>query len=281
MKSLLWEPFRLGKMELRNRIVMPPMVTRYADEQGYITERMKNYYEARAKGGAGLIIVEAHFVHQLGRVYPNQANISDDRCIPGLSALVQLIHKHGAKAAIQLHHCGRMTKLDLNGMQPVAPSALATPEGRVPKELTVEGIAEIVAHFAAAALRAKKAGFDSVELHGAHGYIIDQFLSRSTNRRKDEYGGNLEKRARFLVEIIKAIKEAAGKSYPVWPRINGKEYGVEQGTTLEEAQQIARMAEEAGADAIHVSAGGPTAPTHLTSATFVPAVIADLAEGIK
>ena len=268
-------------MELRNRIVMPPMVTQYGSEEGYVTERTKNYYEARAQGGAALLIVEATYVHPQGKAFANQLGISNDNFIPGMSELVQAIHRHGVKAAIQLHHGGRKANSKLSQMQLVAPSSLVEPGVEVPKELKVEEIAEIVTFFAEAALSAKKAGFNGVEIHGAHGYLIDQFLSRSSNKRQDDYGGDLRNRARFLVEVIKAVKEVVGEDYPVWCRINAKEYGVEEGTTLEEAQETARMAQEAGADAIHVSAFGPTAPNNIITATFLPAVIADLAEGVK
>jgi 2,4-dienoyl-CoA reductase-like NADH-dependent reductase (Old Yellow Enzyme family)/thioredoxin reductase len=281
MKGRLWEPFRIGQMELRNRLVMPPMVTRYATDKGYVTERTKNYYEARARGGAALLIVEATFVHPCGHAFANQLNISSDSYIPGMSELVQAIHRHGAKVGIQLHHGGRMAKSELSGMQPVAPSPLASSGGEVPRELSLEEIGEVITSFAEAALRAKKAGFNGVEIHGAHGYLIDQFISRSSNKRQDEYGGDLPNRARFLIEVIKRVREAVGNGYPVWCRINGKEYGLEEETTLEEAQQIAQMAQEAGVDAIHVSAFGPLAPNNLTSSTFVPCVILDLVEGIK
>ena len=281
MKGFLWEPSRIGQMELRNRIVMPPMVTQYGNEDGYVTERSKNYYEARARGGAALIIMEATYIHPHGQGFPNQLGISDDKFIPGMSKVVRAIHRHGAKAAIQLHHGGRMSRSDITKTQPLAPSPIGGPQGELPKELTTVEIASIVASFADAALRAKKAGFDGVEIHGAHGYIIAQFLSRSSNKRQDIYGGDLKNRARFLVEVIKAVREAVGENFAVWCRINGKEYGVEEGTTQEEAQQTARMAQDAGADAIHVSASGPTSPVGFTSATFRPAVIEDLAEGIK
>ncbi|MFC1916447.1 FAD-dependent oxidoreductase [Chloroflexota bacterium] len=280
-KGRLWEPFRIKSMELKNRIVLPPMVTRYAAEDGHVTERASNYYEARARGGAALIIVEATYIHPRGRAFPNQLGISDDKFIPGLSELAQAIHRHGAKIAIQLHHGGRRASSKLSGLSLVAPSPLANPDGEMAKELTVDEIAEIVTFFAEAALRAKKAGFDGVEIHGAHGFLIDQFLSRSSNKRHDIYGGNLPNRARFLVEVIKAVKAAVGERFPVWCRINGKEYGVAEGNTLEDAKKIALMAQKAGADAIHVSAFGPTAPHSLTSPTFVPAVIADLAGEIK
>ena len=281
MKGRLWEPFHLGQMELRNRIVMAPMGTKHASKDGYVTDHMKDYFEARALGGVGLIIVEATLVHPQGRAYENLPEITNDAHIPGLSELVRVIHKHGAKAAIQLQHCGRLAKAKLSGMQPVAPSPIPRPGGEMPKELTIEEIAEIVGYFAEAALRAKKAGFDGIEIHGAHGYLIDQFLSRSSNKRHDIYGGELRNRARLLVEVIRNVKGAVGSDYPVWCRINGMEYGVKDGMNLEEAQVIARIAQEAGAAAIHVSAYGPKAPQHLTSSTSVVAVLADLAQGIK
>ena len=281
MKSRLWETFRIGKMELKNRIVMAPMGTKHASKEGYVIDQTKDYFEARAQGGAGLIIVEATLVHPGGRAYENLLEITDDKFIPGLSELVKIIHKHGAKAAIQLQHCGRLAKSKLSGIQPMAPSPIPSPGGEVPKELTIEGIKLIIGHFADAAVRAERAGFDGVELHGAHGYLIDQFLSHSSNKRKDIYGGDLKNRARLLTEIIKAIKGAIGRDFPVWVRINAMEYGVENGRTLEEAKEIARLAQEAGAGAIHVSAYGPKAPQHLTMPKPVSGVLADLAHSIK
>jgi len=281
MEGRLWQPFRIGRMELKNRVVMAPIVTRYATDEGYVTERLKNYCEARARGGAALLILEASCIHPGGRTFANQLGIMDDAFIPGLRELVRVIHKHGARAAIQLEHGGRMAKSELTGMQPVAPSPLAMPGGEVPRELTVDGIAEIVTFFARAALRAKKAGFDGIEIHGAHSFLIDQFLSRASNKRRDAYGGDVRNRARFLIEVTKAVREAVGDDCTVWCRINGREYGTPEGETLEEARETARLAQEAGCEAIHVSGYGPRAPNNLTTPTFVPAVLEDLAEGIK
>jgi len=279
--EIFWQPFRINQMELRNRMVVPPMVTRYANEEGYVTDHIKNYYEARARGGAGLIIVEAAYVHKCGHTFVNQLAICDDSFVPGLCELVETIHSHDTKVALQLHHGGRMAKSRLTGIQPVAPSPLAIPDGEVPRELTVDDIKKLVTLFTEAALRARKAGFDGIEIHGAHGYIIDQFLSPSSNKRQDMYGGIVQNRARFFIEVITRVRRVLGENYPLWCRINGREYGVEPGITLVEAQQTAQMAQNTGCDAIHVSAFGPETPTNRTSAVFRPAVIEDLAEGIK
>ncbi|MEE8420014.1 MAG: FAD-dependent oxidoreductase [Dehalococcoidales bacterium] len=280
-KGLLWERFQLGKMELKNRIVMPPMVTRYGDDDGNVSERTLNYYEARARGGASLIIVEATFVHKQGHAFANQLGICDDSFLPGLSRLVEVIHRHGAKAAIQLHHGGRTARSVLSGLPPVAPSSLPIPGGEMPREITLPEISAAVTSFASAAVRARQAGFDGVEIHGAHAYLIDQFLSSASNQRRDDYGGSLPNRQRFLLEVIKAVKEAVGNDLTVWCRINGREYGVENGTSPEEAQDTARQAQAAGIDAIHVSGYGPAAPNNLTTPKFATGVIMEVVEGVK
>lgn len=269
-------------MDLKNRMVMAPMGTKHAGRDGRVNDTIMDYFEARAKGRVGLIIVEATLVDPTGRGYENLLEITDDSFIPGLHELVEVIHRHGAKAALQLQHCGRLAKSKLTGMQPVAPSPIAAAGGELPRELTVEEIKEIIARFARAAARAKRAGFDGVEIHGAHGYLIDQFLSPSSNKRKDLYGGDLSNRARFLIEIIEAVKKTVEDGYPVWCRINGMEYGVNEGTTLEMAKETARLAEKAGADAIHVSAFGPEAPQHVVPpGPFSGGVLAHLGQGIK
>ena len=280
-KGLLWERFQLGKMELKNRIVMPPMVTRYGDDGGNVTERTLNYYQARARGGASLIIVEATFVHKQGHAFANQLGICDDNFLPGLSRLVEVIHRHGAKAAIQLHHGGRTARSVLSGLPPVAPSPLPIPGGEMPREITVQEIGDAVASFASAAVRAGQAGFDGVEIHGAHAYLIDQFLSAASNQRRDDYGDSLPNRQRFLLEVIKAVKKAVGNDITVWCRINGREYGVANGTSPEEAQDTARQAQAAGIDAIHVSGYGPAAPNNLTTPKFATGVIMEVVEGVK
>ena len=277
----LFGPARLGPMELRNRIVMPPMGTFYAAEDGSVTQQNIDYYEARAKGGAGLIIVEVTCVDApVGQIFPRQLAIDASRFVPGLRDLAQAIQKHGARAAVQLHHGGREARSSITGLQPVAPSPMASPGGDVPREMTLAEIRALVASFASAARRAREAGFDGVEIHGAHGYLLSQFLSAASNKRSDAYGGTVENRARLLLEVIQAIRQAVGPSYPVWCRLSAREYGVEGGITIEETQQVARMAQEVGADAIHVSAHG-TSTRRLPPMAQPPGNLLRLAEAIK
>lgn len=250
----LFQPFRLGQLELRNRIVMPPMATRFSSEDGFVTEQLRDYYAARARGGVGLVIVEASCVDApAGKGWQSQLMIDDDRFVPGLAELVHVVKEQGAKIAIQLHHAGSETMSSITGVHPVAPSPIPRPDREVPRELTTEEVSELVLRFATAAQRAQSAGFDGVEIHGAHGYLVAQFLSSFFNKRSDVYGGGIKGRARFLSDIIQKTKELVGKEYPVWCRMNGREFGAQAGLSSEEAQEVARMVQNAGADAINVS----------------------------
>ena len=277
----LFEPARIGRMQVRNRIVMPAMATGYGAEDGYVTQQLKDYYEARAKGGAGLIIVEFTCVDfPRGKGLPGQLAADGDRFIPGLKELAQVIQRHGAKAALQLHHAGNAAKRAITQMETVGPSAVARPGGDVPRALAVSEIGDLVNRFADAAKRAETADFDGIEIHAAHAYLIAQFLSAAWNRRKDDYGGPLKNRARFLLEILQAIRDVLGPSYPVWCRINGEESGVTSGITLREARDLAKMLETSGADAINVSAGA----LELTSSRpyfFRQGWAAHMAAGVK
>lgn len=279
----LFEPCAIGTMSLKNRLVMPPMVTNFGTQDGYVTDRTRYYYEARAAGGVGLIIVEATCIDApVGKLSPNQLVIDDDKYIPPLRELAQVIQRHGARTAIQLHHAGRSAPSVVTGHQPIAPSSIPLPGGEMPRELTVGEIKEIVRRFAEAAERAKRAGFDAVEIHAAHGYLISQFLSTASNKRQDEYGGDLRNRARILLDIVAAVRGMVGASYPVWCRINGREYGIEGGTTTEEAQEVARMCQTAGVAAIHVSAYGyGTDPRHLPISALRDGYLIRFAEAVK
>lgn len=251
----LFQPFRLGRLELRNRIVMPPMATKYSSEDGFVTDRLKDYYAARARGGVGLVIVEASCVDApVGKGFQRQLVIDDDRFLPGLAELVHVVKQEGAKIAIQVHHAGSEATSSVTGVQPVAPSPIPKPHHEVPRELSAEEVSELVLRFAQGAQRAQRAGFDGIEIHGAHGYLIAQFLSSFFNKRSDVYGEGIEGRARFLVEIIRKTRELVGGEYPVWSRMNGREFGAQAGLSSDEAQQVAQMVQNAGADAVHVSA---------------------------
>ena len=249
----LFSPVRLGRMEVRNRLVMPPMSINFGvDAQGFVTERHWTYLAARARAGTGMIVVGGGAVHPDGLDLPKMPPVWDDRFIPGLRRLAAEVKQHGARIGLQLLHGGRQA---FHGRR-VAPSALpslAVVKG-VPRELASGEIKELVACYAEAARRAREAGFDFVEIHAAHGYLISEFLAPNANQRSDEYGGSFENRTRFLLEILAAIKDRCGPDYPVGVRYNGEDY-VENGWTLEEAVRLAPLLQAAGADWLHVSAG--------------------------
>lgn len=282
-KKLL-EPGKIGKMELKNRIVMPPMGTGYADENGFVTERLKDYYGLRAKGDVGLIIVELCCVDRfVGRGFTHQMVIDDDIYIPGLRELAEVIKMHGARSCIQIQHMGLEANPNLSKYQAVGPSAVKMRKDQNPKELESEEIEQIVIQFAKAAGRAKEAGFDSVEIHGAHSYLVAQFLSSARNMRKDKYGGSIENRARFLVEIIKATRKEVGPDFPIWSRINGIEESIGGGVTQEEGLIVGQILEEAGADALNVSALSTIAGVFSSPLTVPhkPGMLVFLAEAMK
>jgi 2,4-dienoyl-CoA reductase-like NADH-dependent reductase (Old Yellow Enzyme family)/thioredoxin reductase len=258
----LFEPARIGKMEIKNRIVMPPMGTNMGTADGHVTEEIVCYYRERAKGGVGLIIVETTCVDApIGKTTAYQLAIDDDMFIPGLSRLAETIHRHGARTVLQLQHGGRGTKSSITGIQPVAPSPIPMPygtqvgyEGEMPRELRIDEIKELVRKFARAADRARRAGFDGVEIHSTGYYLVAQFLSSTANVRQDEYGGSLTNRGRFLTEIVQAVRVAVGPDYPLLCKISAMELGPGAGLTFEEGPLVAKMAEEAGADALEIAA---------------------------
>jgi len=253
----LFKPIYLGKLRIRNRIVMPAMDTNFGAEDGFVTEQLKGYYEARAKGGVGLVIVEFTCIDSpVGKGSPRQLCVDDDKFIPGLRELAKTIQKHGAKACLQLHHAGRIAASQYTGYQAVAPSAVPLPNGNVPRELTIQEIEDIIIRFAEGARRAQEAGFDIVEVHATHAYLLAQFLSPAFNQRTDEYGGNLKNRARILLNIMGQIKAKVGEHYPLQVRLTATEFNIDNGITLEESKQIARWLQQAGASSISVSASG-------------------------
>ena len=257
--SLLFTPKRIGGIEIRNRVVMPPMTTRLADIDGYVTAASVAYFRARAAGGVGLVTVEMASPERVGRHRARELGIYDDRFLPGLQRLTDAIHAAGAKASIQLGHAGGHTRADICGEPPIAPSAIphfvfeVTGKTIIPVEMTRERIAQTVRSFIEAAQRARAAGFDCVELHVAHGYLLSQFLCPEENRRSDEYGGSLENRARISLDILQGIT-AALPELPVIFRLNADDF-FPTGLTFPEGLQVAKWAAAAGAAAIHVTAG--------------------------
>lgn len=253
----LFEPAFMGSLEVRNRIVMAPMGTRLASEIGGVTQRQIDYYEERAKGGVGTIIVEVTSVdYPLGSATLKNLSIDDNTYIAGHNELVEAIHAHGAKAVCQIWHVGRNARPEnRRGLQPVAPSAIPTKFYNVmPRELTTSEVEDTVKKFIQAAIRVKAAGYDGVELHGAQGYLIGSFMSPESNYRKDRYGGDLIGRMTFPLEIVQGIRKEMGRDYPLLFRFAADEF-VDGGMNLEESKKVAKILEEAGVDALDVSAG--------------------------
>lgn len=250
----LFEKAALGPLEIRNRIIMPPMATLFGNRDGTVSERLLGYYARRARGGAGMIIVENTAVHAGGVNYPGTLEIHDGKFDEGLARLASAIKGHGAAAAIQIFHPGRQIHPKYAGNLPIAPSPVPCPVmGGSPKELDTDEIRGLVRCFADAAARARAAGFDAVEIHAAHGYLVSQFLSPFSNRRTDRYGSDAERRSRFSMEIIEEIRGRVGDSFPIILRISAEDK-VDGGLTLEQTLEMIPFLTR-GITALHVSAG--------------------------
>lgn len=251
-------PFKLGSLELRNRILCPAMESCLATPRGMVTERLIAWYSARARGGAGMIIIEATSVSLSGRNFPNMLCIYDDRFIPGLRNLTEALHREGTRVCAQLVHAGRQTTPKVVGIPPISASANRF-GSMVTRAMTKADIKQLVKEFGDAAWRAKQAGFDAVELHAAHGYMLQQFLSPFTNRRTDEYGGSLENRLRFTREVINEVRARIGNAIPIILRLSVDEE-VENGLVLENSIPIAQALSHESIDALHISAGTRESP---------------------
>ncbi len=287
--NILLTPACIGPVEIPNRVVMPPMTTRTADAEGYVTDDTVAYYLARARGGVGLITVEMASPERAGRHRRHEVGIYDDCFLPGLTRLVQEIHRAGSKASIQLGHGGGHTRADICGETPIAPSAIPHPvyettfETIIPEAMSKARINRTIAAHVSAAVRARRAGFDCVEIHAAHGYLISQFHAPFENRRTDEYGGSLENRARFGLDVLRAVK-AAVDAMPVIYRLSVEDF-FPGGLVYDEGRQIAIWAAQAGADALHITAGHyrslPSAQIVLPPMSFPDATFLDFAAGVK
>jgi dimethylglycine catabolism A len=253
----LFQPGKMGPMTVRNRFVQAPIYTLFATTWGEAGDKMIEYYRDRARGGVGLIITENTSVDwQVGRTSGNPLRVDHDRFRATLRDLVETVHNEGAKIALQLHHTGRQNSASNTetGEPPIAPTAgITSVFGSPPREIRIEEIPGLVDLYASGARRAKQAGFDAVELHGAHGYLLGQFLSPKTNRRSDEYGGSFENRARFAIEVVEAVRREVGPDFAVLYRVSLEE-PYEGGLSVEEGLRFAKLLEPL-VDAIDVSAG--------------------------
>lgn len=254
----LTTPITINHLTLPNRLVMPPMAT-HKSPDGSITDAHIEYYRERTAGDSvGLLITEHSYIDVSGRADPKQIGIDSDEKMEGFQKLTDAIHEAGGtKVFCQINHAGNMTQAKVTGTEIVSSSDVVTPTGRsreVPRPLTVSEIETLIQKFTDAAVRAKKAGYDGVEIHAAHGYLLDQFYSPLTNKRTDAYGGSLDNRIRFHLSVIRSVREAVGKDYPVAIRFGGCDY-MEGGATIEDAVYAAGKFEEAGADLIDISGG--------------------------
>jgi 2,4-dienoyl-CoA reductase-like NADH-dependent reductase (Old Yellow Enzyme family) len=271
--STIFSPINVNKLELSNRLVMPPMATAKSGEQDEVTEAMCTYYMERAKySKIGLIITEHSYIHKSGKAHDGQASIADDDKIPGLRKLTASIHEEGVKVFAQISHAGSAATRKCTGFAPLAPSAVCHPRQKdnIPEEMTVDQIRELVDWFAQAAVRAKAAGFDGVEIHSAHGYLLNQFYSPLCNLRTDAYGGKtVEERVQVHKEVIQAVRQAVGAEYPIAIRLGGCDYEPE-GSTVEDCVEACRLFESYGVDLIDLSGGvkGYVRPGHTEPGYF-------------
>jgi len=279
--SYLLEPLTTGKLPLKNRLVMPPMATSKAEPDGRVSEALLDYYDEKSRGGAiGLVIIEHNYITKQGQNRAGQPSVADDEMIEGLSRLSGVIHRNGSKTALQINHVGGTASTAVTGFDAVGPSGVPNPGGSPDptlRALTPDEIAAIPGQFAAAARRAKAAGFDAVEIHSAHGYLLNQFFSPITNRRTDEYGGILQNRIRLHLEVIAAVREAVGEEYAVLLRLGAVD-DLEGGTRVEDSVFAATEFEKADVDMLDITGGlsGYMRPGHAE-----PGYFAEFSEPIK
>lgn len=252
----LLQPGFIKNVQIKNRVSMAPMERGYARMDGSISQRYIDYLVERAKNGVGMMNIESTYIDPVGRGRLYQVGLYDDRLIPSHRRLTEAVHRHGTKVVAELQHAGRQTSAVATGLQPVAPSAVPciAAGGDLPRELTIPQIQELIQKFAQAAGRAKEAGYDLVCIHGAHGYIINAFISPYTNTRTDEYGGTPEKRMRLALDVYEVVRGTVGNAYPVGYRLSADEF-VDGGLTLDDTKIIAQKLEEAGVDFFDISAG--------------------------
>jgi 2,4-dienoyl-CoA reductase-like NADH-dependent reductase (Old Yellow Enzyme family)/thioredoxin reductase len=252
----MFEPAQLGHLHLKNRLIASPVTPNYASPEGFVTERVLQFYKLRAQSGVAMVITEGAYIHPTGKSYTNQLGIYNPILKPGLSMLAHEIHSAGAMAAVQLHHAGWRTKSSIMGRSPLSSEAKSCYSGLPPsQEMTTLQAEQIISAFASAALLAKQAGFDGVDIHGAHGYLITCFLSPVTNHRTDRFGGETPAgRAQFAIEVVKAIRGVVGDDFVVMMKLSADEF-ISGGYTVDDMKIVAPLLEEAGLNGVTISAG--------------------------
>jgi 2,4-dienoyl-CoA reductase-like NADH-dependent reductase (Old Yellow Enzyme family) len=253
------EPLQINSLLVKNRLVMPPMATSKSNAQGEVSNDLIAYYDQRSQGeSVGMIITEHAYIDKAGQAHAGQLSVSKEEDIEGLKKLTDKMHENSTPIICQISHAGGRAKTPVTGHEVVGPSAILLPrsskDAQVPRELSIEEIQKIPALFAKAALRAKAAGYDGVEIHSAHGYLLDQFYSPLANKRTDIYGGSIENRIRLHKEVIQAVREAVGEDYPVFLRLGALDY-LDGGASLEDAVTAAKEFEQAGIDLLDISGG--------------------------
>lgn len=257
--NLMRTPIAIKGIELKNRLVMPPMAVGKADEDGHVTDELIGYYDEKTRGGyLGLVITEHCYVSRQGKANAGQISLADDGAVDGMKRLADTIHANGSKAFAQINHAGTAASERLTGCEALGPSAVAHPradkDAPLAQAMTKADIDAVARAFGEAAARAVQAGFDGVEIHAAHGYLLGQFLSPLTNKRADEYGGSLEGRMRLHLDVIAAVRRAVGPDCPVALRLGASDYQ-DGGVTVHDAVAAAQRFEEAGVDLLDVSGG--------------------------
>lgn len=278
---LLKTPLQVKHLTLHNRLVLPPMASKTSTADGQVTDAMLDYYRSICAGGyIGLVITEHAYIHMGGKAGPGQMSVAEDEMIGGLTRLADTVHSCGSKVICQINHAGSGTNPNFTGgLQPIGPSAVGHPKktANVPREMTLEEIKAMPALFAAAARRAKAAGFDGVEIHACHGYLLNQFYSPLTNHRTDDYGGSLDNRLRLICEVIRAVRSEVGADYPIALRLGGCDYTY-GGSTIDDAVYACKVFAEEGVDLLDLSGGmcSFSVPGRAYAGFF-----SDMSEGVK
>ena len=273
------QPILIKNMSVHNRIVLPPMATSKSEVGGQVSEAIKHYYDEKTKSGQlGLVIIEHSYIDPKGKASPNQMSISNDADIEPLKALSKLIQNNGSKVIMQINHAGSATTQEITGYEVLGPSATPNPRrGNVPAAMRLEDINHVKDAFVKAAVRVKAAGFDGVEIHSAHGYLLNQFYSPLSNKREDAYGGDLMGRIKLHLEIIKETREAVGEAFPILLRLGASDY-LPEGATIEDAVTACKAFEAAGVDAIDISGGFCG---YMVPGRDFPGYFSDASEAIK